>query len=64
MVANVAFMRASQFGEAVQSEVRSFIAFFDLASACIWLGVDLEALQPVVESLRIEARSHDDERAD
>lgn len=57
VVANVAFDRASQFAKAIDSEVRSLIVFFDLASACIWLGVELDALRPVLASLRAEARS-------
>ncbi len=57
LVANVAFDRASQFREAIDTEVSSLSVFFDLASACIWLGVELDALRPVLESLRVEARS-------
>jgi hypothetical protein len=58
-VANAAFMRASQFGEAIHDEVRSLLVFFDLASACIWLNVDRDAIRAVIESLRIEAQSQE-----
>jgi hypothetical protein len=64
IVANVAFPRASQFSEAIVGEVRSLIVFFDLASACIWLDIELDALRPVLESLRVEARSQDAGPAD
>jgi hypothetical protein len=63
-VANAAFMRASQFGEAIHDEVRSLLVFFDLASACIWLGVDRDAIRSVIESLRIEAQSQGPDGAD
>ena len=63
-VANAAFMRASQFGEAIHEEVRSVLVFFDLASACIWLDVDRDALRGVIESLRIQAQVQDHNDAD
>jgi hypothetical protein len=56
LVANLGYMRASQFADAIQSDVRRVLAFFDLAPACIWLGVDLDAMRAAVESLRIEAQ--------
>jgi len=57
MVANQIFSQASQFGEELGDAARRLIVFFDLASACIWLGVDLDAMRAVIERLREEARS-------
>jgi len=64
VVANLGYRHASQFADAIQTEVRSVLVFFDLASACIWLGVDLEPLRATVESLRIEAQSRDHQETD
>jgi hypothetical protein len=55
VVANSAFEEAAQFGEYVQGDVRSLAVFFDLASACIWLGVPAEHISPVLKDLRQEA---------
>jgi hypothetical protein len=57
VVANLSFNRASQFGEEISDEGRRLIPFFDVASACIWLGVDLDKIRPVLEKLRHEALS-------
>jgi len=57
VIANEIFSRASQFGEELGDAARRLIVFFDLASACIWLGVDLDAMRAVIERLREEARS-------
>ncbi len=57
VIANEIFSRASQFGEEIGDAARRLIVFFDLASACIWLGVDLDAMRVVIEKLREEARS-------
>ena len=59
VIANVAFDRAAQFAEAIEADVRSLTVFFDLASACMWLGVDFYEVRPVIQSLRLEARSQD-----
>jgi hypothetical protein len=64
VVANLGYSHASQFAEAIQTEVRRVVVFFDLASACIWLGVDLDAVRPVVEPLRIEVQSREHEKHD
>jgi len=57
VIANQIFTQASQFGEELGDAARRLIVFFDLASACIWLGVDLDAMRAVIEKLRGEARS-------
>jgi hypothetical protein len=63
-VANAAFMRASQFGEAIHDEVRSALVFFELASACIWLGVDRDAVRTAIDSLRAEAQAQSHENGE
>ena len=64
VIANASFNRAAQFGEEIGEEGRRLIVFFDLASACIWLGVDLDTIRPVIEHLREEARSQGLEERD
>jgi hypothetical protein len=64
VVANLGYQHASQFADAIRHEVRRVMVFSDLVSACLWLGVDAEALRPVIESLRIEVQTREPERAD
>jgi hypothetical protein len=55
VVASSAFAEASQFGRAIDEDVRSVMVFFDLASACTWLRSDYQAVHRIIASLRVEA---------
>ena len=57
VVANVAYKRASEFGDELAPSGRRLAVFLELESACIWLGVDLAEVRPAVKALRDEARS-------
>jgi hypothetical protein len=56
VVANQAFVKAAEFGDEVRNNVGSLIVFFDLASACLWLGADEHAMRDAIGELRQEAR--------
>jgi hypothetical protein len=56
VMANQAFDEATRFGDEIRDKVRSLIVFFDLASACMWLDADVQAMRVVIEELRQEAR--------
>jgi hypothetical protein len=56
VMANQAFDEATQFGDQIREKVRSLIVFFDLASACVWLDTDTDAMRDAIEELRQEAR--------
>jgi hypothetical protein len=57
VVANVAYKRASEFGDELVPGGRRLEVFLELESACIWLGVDLSEVRPALKALRDEARS-------
>jgi len=57
VVASAAFNRALQFGDEIHGSQHRLLVFLDLASACIWLGVDLARVRPVLDALREEART-------
>jgi hypothetical protein len=56
VVANVAYKRASEFGDEIAPGGRRLSVFYELESACIWLGVDLADVRPALKALRDEAR--------
>jgi hypothetical protein len=64
VVANLGYLHASQFADAMQHEVRRVMVLSDFVSPCLWLGVDADALRPVIESLRIEVQTREHENAD
>jgi hypothetical protein len=58
IVGNAAFNKAVQFSDEIGDEPeRRLLVFLDLASACIWLGVDMDRVRPVINDLRHEART-------
>jgi hypothetical protein len=57
IVADRVFAEALVFGEQVRHEVRRMIVFTNLVTACVWLGVDREDVEPVIEELRREIRA-------
>jgi hypothetical protein len=57
IVASAAFNVALQFGDEIDDDGRKVLVFLDLASACIWLGVDMARIRPVLDVLRREARA-------
>jgi hypothetical protein len=60
IVASSAFNRALQFGDEVGDSDRRVLVFLDLASACIWLGVDLDQVRAALDTRRAEARTQKD----
>ena len=56
VVANQAFLEAAEFGDEVRRNSGFLIVFFDLASACLWLGVDERPVRDAIGELRDEAR--------
>jgi hypothetical protein len=56
VVANVAYKRASEFGDEIAPGGRRLSVFYELESACIWLGVDVADVRPALKVLRDEAR--------
>lgn len=58
MVASGTFEDAAEFGRRLQ-DGRNLTVFFDLPSACIWLGVDLDDIRVVIDQLRKEASAGD-----
>jgi hypothetical protein len=57
VIADSTFAEALVFGEHVRHEVRRMIVFTNLVTACVWLGVDPEVVQPVINELRLQLRS-------
>jgi hypothetical protein len=58
IVGSAAFSRALQFSNEIGDDPdRRVLVFLDLASACIWLGVDMDRVRPVIDVLRHEACS-------
>jgi hypothetical protein len=57
VIADRTFAEALVFGEQVRHEVRRMIAFTNLITACVWLGVDVDDVQPVIDDLRREIRA-------
>jgi hypothetical protein len=55
IVARGAFNRALQFGDEIGDAERRVLVFLDLESACIWLGVAVGRIRPVLDALRHEA---------
>jgi hypothetical protein len=56
VLANQAFLEAAEFSDEVRGNVGVLIVFFDLASACMWLGVDEPTMRDAIDELRDEAR--------
>jgi hypothetical protein len=57
VIADQAFDEAIGFGARIKHEVRRMIVFNGLATACVWLGVDTSAVQPVLTELRRQLRA-------
>jgi hypothetical protein len=56
VIAESAFAEALVFGEQIRHEVRRMIVFTNLVTACVWLGVEPEDVQPVIDDLRRQIR--------
>jgi hypothetical protein len=54
IIADEALAEALTFGEQIRHEVRRMIVFTNLVTACVWLGVDREDVEPVIDELRRE----------
>jgi hypothetical protein len=59
IVASGTFEEAAEFGRQLHDDTRDLTVFFDLPSACIWLGVDLDATRVTIEQLRKIASAGD-----
>ena len=57
VIAEHTLAEALVFGERVRHEVRRMTAFTNLITACVWLGVDVDDVQPVIDDLRRQIRS-------
>ena len=57
IVADRAFAEALVFGEQVRHEVRRMIVFTNLVTACVWLGLERDDVQPVIDDLRSQIRA-------
>jgi hypothetical protein len=56
VVADHAFREAAEFGDEVRGNRGLLIAFFDLASACLWLGLEEQPVRDLIAELGTEAR--------
>jgi hypothetical protein len=57
IIADQAVADALAFGERVRHEVRRMIVFTNLITACVWLGVDRDEVEPVIDELRGQIRA-------
>jgi hypothetical protein len=57
VIADPTFAEAVVFGEHVRHEVRRMTAFTNLITACVWLGVHVAEVQPVLDDLRRQIRA-------
>jgi hypothetical protein len=56
IIADEAFAEALVFGERIRHEVRRMIVFTNLVTACVWLGLDPDDVEPVIDELRGQIR--------
>jgi hypothetical protein len=56
VIADRTFDEALGFGERIKHEVRRMIVFNNLATACVWLGIDPSVVRPVIDDLRRQLR--------
>ena len=52
IVARHAFLEASAFEERIREHVARALAFNDLGTACVWLGVDPTQIEKTIDELR------------
>jgi hypothetical protein len=57
IIADQAFADALVFGERIRHEVRRMIVFTNLVMACVWLGLDRDDVEPVINDLRGQIRA-------
>jgi hypothetical protein len=57
IIADQAFADALAFGEHIRHEVRRMIVFTNVVTACVWLGLDRDDVEPVITELRGQIRA-------
>ena len=57
VIADHTFDEALGFGGRIRHEVRRMIVFNNLASACVWLGLDHNEVRPAIDELRRQLRN-------